>query len=179
MTLLLLVLLTADGGSQVVTVRKGDTLWSIAEKHYGNRHASTLLGDFNHVNETKLNVGAELKVPAFDSLMRSNEMAVKKFAPAALDAVLAARAALPSKSPELTKQLTLAIDAFGKVEGCTTPKSVLTQLRSSKDEAERLLSGHTSMYEEDVVDQHLLLALEAAVKWARWSRRTLAEQRGN
>ncbi len=167
MTLLLLILLAADGGADVVTVRKGDTLWSIAEKHYGNRHASALLADFNHVSETKLKAGAELKVPAFDVLMRSDEMAVNKIAPAALDAVLAARAALPKKSPELTKQLSVAIDAFGKVEGCTTPASVTTQLRSSKAEAERLLSGHTSMYEEDVVDQHLLLALEAAVKWAR------------
>jgi LysM repeat protein len=166
MTLLLLVLLAADGGADVVTVRKGDTLWSIAEKQYGNRHASVLLADFNHVS-AKLSVGAELKVPAFEVLMRSEQMAVNKVAPVALDAVLAARAALPSKSPELARQLTIAIDAFGKVDGCTTPRSVVTQLRSSKDEAERLLSGHTSMYEADVVDQHLLLALEAAVKWAR------------
>lgn len=163
----LLVLLAADGGADVVTVRKGDTLWSIAEKHYGNRHASTLLADFNHVNESKVKVGAELKVPAFDVLMRSDAMAVNQVAPAALDAVLAARAALPSKSPELTKQLAAAIDAFGKVEGCKMPDSVVRQLRSSKSEAEQLLSGHVSMYEEDLVDQHLLLALEAAVKWAR------------
>jgi nucleoid-associated protein YgaU len=56
---------TAHGAKQVVTVRAYDTLWSIAEQHYGGdvRDAIWQIEKANHLQSADVRVGQTLLLP--------------------------------------------------------------------------------------------------------------------
>jgi nucleoid-associated protein YgaU len=56
---------TAHGAKQVVTVRAYDTLWSIAEQHYGGdvRDAIWQIEKANHLQSADVRVGQTLVLP--------------------------------------------------------------------------------------------------------------------
>ena len=56
---------TAHGAKQVVTVRAYDTLWSIAEQHYGGdvRDAIWQIEKANHLPSADVRVGQTLVLP--------------------------------------------------------------------------------------------------------------------
>jgi nucleoid-associated protein YgaU len=56
---------TAHGAKQVVTVRAYETLWSIAEKHYGGdvRDAVWQIEKANHLQSADVRVGQRLVLP--------------------------------------------------------------------------------------------------------------------
>ena len=56
---------TAHGAKQVVTVRAYDTLWSIAEQHYGGdvRDAIWQIEKANHLQGADVRVGQTLVLP--------------------------------------------------------------------------------------------------------------------
>ena len=56
---------TAHGAKQVVTVRAYDTLWSIAEQHYGGdvRDAIWQIEKANHLQSADVRVGQRLVLP--------------------------------------------------------------------------------------------------------------------
>jgi nucleoid-associated protein YgaU len=56
---------TAHGAKQVVTVRAYETLWSIAEKHYGGdvRDAVWQIEKANHLQSADVRVGQTLVLP--------------------------------------------------------------------------------------------------------------------
>jgi nucleoid-associated protein YgaU len=56
---------TAHGANQVVTVRAYDTLWSIAEQHYGGdvRDAIWQIEKANHLQSADVRVGQTLVLP--------------------------------------------------------------------------------------------------------------------
>ena len=56
---------TAHGAKQVVTVRAYDTLWSIAEQHYGGdvRDAIWQIENANHLQSADVRVGQTLVLP--------------------------------------------------------------------------------------------------------------------
>jgi nucleoid-associated protein YgaU len=55
----------AHGAKQVVTVRPYDTLWSIAQRHYGGdvRDAIWRIEQANHLHGAALQVGEQLVLP--------------------------------------------------------------------------------------------------------------------
>jgi nucleoid-associated protein YgaU len=55
----------AHGAKQVVTVKPYDTLWSIAERHYGGdtRDAVWRIEQANHLHGAALQVGERLVLP--------------------------------------------------------------------------------------------------------------------
>jgi len=55
----------AHGAKQVVTVKPYDTLWSIAERHYGGdvRDAIWRIEQANHLHGAALQVGERLVLP--------------------------------------------------------------------------------------------------------------------
>ncbi len=55
----------AHGAKQVVTVRPYDTLWSIAQRHYGGdvRDAIWRIEQANHLHGAALQVGEHLVLP--------------------------------------------------------------------------------------------------------------------
>jgi nucleoid-associated protein YgaU len=55
----------AHGAKQVVTVKPNDTLWSIAERHYGGdaREAIWRIERANHLPGADLSVGQRLVLP--------------------------------------------------------------------------------------------------------------------
>ena len=55
----------AHGAKQVVTVRAYDTLWSIAERHYGGdvRDAIWRIEQANHLHSADVSVGETLVLP--------------------------------------------------------------------------------------------------------------------
>ncbi len=55
----------AHGTKQVVTVRASDTLWSIAERHYGGdvRGAIWRIEQANHLSGADVRVGQRLVLP--------------------------------------------------------------------------------------------------------------------
>jgi nucleoid-associated protein YgaU len=56
---------TAHGAKQVVTVRAYETLWSIAQKHYGGdvRDAVWQIEKANHLQSADVRVGQTLVLP--------------------------------------------------------------------------------------------------------------------
>jgi nucleoid-associated protein YgaU len=56
---------TAHGAKQVVTVRAYETLWSIAQKHYGGdvRDAVWQIEKANHLRSADVRVGQTLVLP--------------------------------------------------------------------------------------------------------------------
>jgi nucleoid-associated protein YgaU len=56
---------TAHGAKQVVTVRAYETLWSIAQKHYGGdvRDAVWKIEKANHLQSADVRVGQTLVLP--------------------------------------------------------------------------------------------------------------------
>ena len=56
---------TAHGAKQVVTVRAYDTLWSIAQQHYGGdvRDAIWQIEKANHLQSADVRVGQTLVLP--------------------------------------------------------------------------------------------------------------------
>jgi nucleoid-associated protein YgaU len=55
----------AHGAKQVVTVRPYDTLWSIAQRHYGGdlRNAIWRIERANHLRSADVSVGQKLVLP--------------------------------------------------------------------------------------------------------------------
>lgn len=49
--------------STTYTVRRGDTLWSIAQRHYGNGHRWSQIAEANRISANQLAVGQQLYLP--------------------------------------------------------------------------------------------------------------------
>ena len=55
---------------QIHIFQKGESLWSLSEKHYGNRHYSSILSIYNGIDDVnRIEPGAEIKMPSLNEIL--------------------------------------------------------------------------------------------------------------
>ena len=56
--------------SKIHVFKKGETLWDLSEKYYGNRHYSSILSIYNGINDVnRIEPGTEIKTPTLNEIL--------------------------------------------------------------------------------------------------------------
>lgn len=202
-TLLIIVLLLfvvnfcAHAGtfpSRTYTVKRGDKLWDLSNKFYGNNRYARVIALHNNIPDPpKLRAHLVLRVPDLKSLLEAEGL--YEVASHEVDAILKARAlfrkneplllssrrgksagkvAIPTEASEDLKKAAESIDSAiaglkGKESVKATPKHMIGQLegvsRNLKELADGSYDGYG--YDTDMVEQRLVHAICNGIKWAR------------
>ena len=125
-------------------VEPGDTLWSIAEMHYGNRHYSRVLVAYHDLDASKLQVGQTVALPSILEILTG--LGVQRIAPDAATSLARAAELYRGVAPRLAKFRKTAIARDGvRRERIELPAEIVTQLESVAADLSRAASSFESV----------------------------------
>lgn len=176
-------------------LKKGETLWRLSQKYYGNRHYSSLLTRYNSIqNVSNIKSGTTIKIPTLKNLLNAPHL---KLAPIRyeIEKILKARVLFmrrekmladlrkgraPIQLPQniqkdLQTAATLvdeAIESLAKVgtRSMKVPTKTIGQLKSVAANLKNLAKGRHDgpyKYDLDMVHQRLVYAMKNGISWAK------------
>lgn len=176
-------------------IKKGETLWHLSKKYYGNRHYSSLLAHYNSIeNARNIKNGTTIKIPTLKNLLNAPHL---KLVPIhyEIEKILNARMLFmkhekmladlrkgrgPIQLPQnIKKDLQLAatlveeaIESLAKVgtRSMKVPTKTIGQLKSMAFNLKNLSKGHHDgpyKYDLDMVHQRLVYAIKNGISWAK------------
>jgi len=184
----------SDHARREVVVKKGDTLWMLGVRLYGNRHFARVIALHNNITDpTKLRVGLVLRVP--DLKMLLVEEGLCETAESEVDAILRARAlfrrhgrrlvdirrgtrhqrvVVPEAVADDLREAAKCIDSAitwlrAKKSVEAIPQLMIGQLENFSRNLKELAGGsrNENNYDLDMVHQRLVHAIYNGIKWAR------------
>ncbi len=74
------------------TFKKGETLWGLGRKYYGNRHYSSIMKIYNEIeNENNIKDGTLIKIPKLTFLLKDTKLKLYPLAAKEMDQIMNAR----------------------------------------------------------------------------------------
>ena len=189
-------IIDTSSGTKIYKIKKGDNLWSIAEKEYGNRHYSAIIAIYNNIDETSLKIAQTIKIPDLEYIFSDNKFGLAQVIKEEMADILSARKLYMEVEGELEKLrsashseiiivpikikknladagmlIDKAIEAITKKKGVETPKKMIGQLEKVKTAlisfSEGKFGGNAHEYDTDMVHQNLIQALLNGIQWAK------------
>ena len=176
--------------------KKGETLWNLSRKYYGNRHYSSILTIYNKVDVHNIEPGTKLKIPSLSIMLKDPEFGLYPILEKEIEKILEARELFMKHEKtlwELRKDtdrtvlleiprnvkndITTAIHLIDetvvvlkvpKSDSIKVPKKMIGQLRSISTNLKNLSNGKQDGYgyDIDMVHQRLIHTILNGSTWS-------------